>query len=145
MKNSAVFSCEISTTDPAAALGCEIWLDHAQLFDSAHVTETVKVRQAFEDFDGDHVLRIVMKNKQSDHTTVDAQGQIVKDACLTVNSVAFDDIGLGHVLAEQAVYEHDFNGTAEPTQQKFYGTLGCNGTVTLSFTSPIYMWLLENM
>jgi len=44
-----------------------------------------------------------------------------------------------------AQYQHDFNGTGNPTIDKFYGEMGCNGTVSLKFTTPIYLWLLENM
>jgi hypothetical protein len=43
------------------------------------------------------------------------------------------------------VYEHDYNGTGTLTQEKFYGQMGCNGTVSLAFCTPIYMWLLEHM
>jgi hypothetical protein len=44
-----------------------------------------------------------------------------------------------------AKYQHDFNGTGKLTTQNFYGELGCNGTVSLKFSTPIYIWLLENM
>jgi len=42
-------------------------------------------------------------------------------------------------------YCHDFNGTQPAVVDRFHGSLGCNGTVTLKFTTPIYLWLLENM
>jgi len=49
------------------------------------------------------------------------------------------------MFTELATYTHDFNGTKELTQEKFYGVMGCNGTVSLKFATPIYLWLLENM
>mgnify|MGYP003352455181 CR=1 FL=1 len=42
-------------------------------------------------------------------------------------------------------YRHDYNGTGQPTEDNFFGVLGCNGTVELRFTTPIYLWLLEHM
>ena len=49
------------------------------------------------------------------------------------------------MLVEQAVYTHDFNGTQPEIEDTFFGEMGCNGTVSLRFTTPIYLWLLENM
>jgi hypothetical protein len=46
---------------------------------------------------------------------------------------------------DQLVYEHNANGTGPLVQDKFYGEMGCNGTVTLEFSSPTYLWLLEQM
>ena len=50
-----------------------------------------------------------------------------------------------NMFVEQAVYTHDFNGTSKATENKFYGELGCNGTVSLKFSTPMYLWLLEHM
>jgi hypothetical protein len=86
-----------------------------------------------------------MKNKTSDHTKVDSDGNIVADARLTITDLSFDEISLGHMVTEQAVYTHDFNGTSAIIQDQFYHELGCNGTVSLKFNTPIYLWLLEHM
>lgn len=97
------------------------------------------------DHDGSHVLEFVMLGKDSHHTQLNASGEIVKDAVITVQDLAFDGIILGQVVAEQAVYVHDTNRTTALLQQPFYGTMGCNGTVRLEFTTPFYIWLLENL
>jgi hypothetical protein len=86
-----------------------------------------------------------MKNKIQEHTVVDSDGNIISDAMLTIANITFDDIKLGHLFTEQAVYHHDFNGTQDPIKDKFFGDMGCNGYVSLRFTTPIYLWLLENM
>jgi hypothetical protein len=50
------------------------------------------------------------------------------------------------MFSEQAEYHHDCNGTAQQViLDKFYREMGCNGTVSLKFTTPVYLWLLENM
>lgn len=145
MKNTATISCKIGTTDESAPLGMEIWLDDNKIFDTEHVDSTVECQTAFSDTDGQHELRFQMKNKTIDQTQIDESGKILKDACLTISDVAFEGIELGHMFIEQTQYTHDFNGTQAEVTEKFYGSMGCNGTVSLRFTTPIYMWLLENM
>jgi hypothetical protein len=86
-----------------------------------------------------------MKNKTQEHTQVDADNNILTDSCISIENLSFDEIPLGQIFIDQAIYQHDFNGTAEAVRDKFFGIMGCNGTVTLSFTCPIYLWLLEHM
>ena len=95
--------------------------------------------------EGDQELKFIMKNKTMDHTTVDENGEIVKDAYLGISNFSIDKIELGHTFLEQSKYHHDFNGTQDPVEDKFYGDMGCNGTVTFSFQSPIHLWLIMNM
>jgi hypothetical protein len=145
MSNNVTITCTIDTTDPAATLGFEVWIDDHKFADSDHVQAQQPVVVEITDDDGEHELRFVLKNKTVDHTQVDADGNIVSDATLLVTDLAFDEIQLGHMVTEQAVYTHDFNGTQQEIQDKFYGEMGCNGTVSLKFTAPVYLWLLENM
>jgi hypothetical protein len=49
------------------------------------------------------------------------------------------------MVTEVAAYHHDTNGSTAPVTDSFYGTMGCNGRVEMRFTTPIYLWLLENM
>ena len=123
----------------------EIWVDNRKLFDQAHVQEHHKISTDLSDDDGEHELRFVLKNKLSKHTQVDANNTIVSDARISVSNIEFDGIALDQLVSELAEYRHNFNGTGEPIIDKFYSELGCNGTVTLKFTTPIYLWLLEHM
>ena len=92
-----------------------------------------------------HLLIFEMQGKLIEHTQVNATGEIVEDRCVTVTDIAFDGIALGHMLTQVAHYHHDTNGTTVPLIQTFYGTMGCNGRVEMPFSTPIYLWLLENM
>jgi hypothetical protein len=138
-------SLEIDTTNAAVPLGVEVWVDHEQIVDQSHVTQIISVNHTLDDVEGQHQLRIILKNKQQEHTKIDAQGNIVSDATLVVRNVMFDQVTLGQILIDQAVYTHDFNGQQDTTQEKFYGEMGCNGVVSLDFSTPVYVWLLENM
>jgi hypothetical protein len=97
------------------------------------------------DDEGEHEFKFVLKHKTPEHTVIDADGNITSDAVLSIANLAFDDIELGQVFVKQSVYHHDFNGSQAPVEDKFFGTMGCNGHVSLGFTTPIYLWLLENM
>jgi hypothetical protein len=144
MENAVKITCNLSTSDSSVPLGLEIWLDDQQIFNQEWVTESVEFCYELSDADAEHELRFVMKNKTAQHTAIDLNGNIVKDAWLIVNDLAFDEIMLGNTVTNLAVYTHDFNGTGNQIQDKFYETLGCNGTVSLKFTTPVYLWLLEN-
>ena len=145
MPNTVAISCTLDTTDPEATLGFEAWIDNQKFFDSNHVQAQHSIVMELADDDSEHELRFILKNKTSDHTQIDDAGNIVADARLIVTDLAFDEIKLGYIVTEHAVYTHNFNGTGTITQNKFYGEMGCNGTVSLKFSTPIYLWLLEHM
>ena len=145
MTNTITISCILNTTNPAATLGFEVWVDNKKFSDIAHVQVEHLISIKIPDDYGDHELRFVLKNKTTEHTQVNEAGNIVADATLSITDVAFDEIKLGHMLTELAMYTHDFNGTKDITQDKFYGAMGCNGTVSLKFSTPVYLWLLEHM
>jgi hypothetical protein len=135
----------ISPSDTACPLGVEVWIDQQQIFNTEHLADTVNVSHDIDEDDAEHELRVVLKNKLPQHTTVDADGNITQDAVITVGSFEFEEIDVNQMVQEQAVYRHNFNGSAAEVQEKFFGSMGCNGTVSLKFTTPIYIWLLENM
>jgi hypothetical protein len=136
---------EVVPTMPDAMLGFEAWLDDQLMFDTDHLDKAQQIFIPLDDTDAEHELKLVLKNKNFEHTRLTATGEIDADAVLEIRNLAFDDIELGHVVTKQTVYTHDFNGTAELALHQFFGTMGCNGTVTLKFTTPMYLWLLEYM
>ena len=146
MTPTVCITFNLATTDATAELGFEVWIDQRKVLDVDHVKETQSVAVELDDEDNtEHELRLVLKNKTTAHTRVDEHGNIVADARLQITDMAFDEIQLKNIFVEQAVYTHDFNGTGETTQDKFYSELGCNGTVSLKFATPMYLWLLEHM
>ncbi len=138
-------SCSIGTTDPLAKLGLEIRLNDQVIFLTSHVIGPIDFKYDMPNVDGNYRLEFVMKNKTTAHTQIDANGNIVKDACLTISNVAFDEIELKQIFIDRAIYTHNFNGTQDEVNDKFYGAMGCNGSVKLEFSTPVYSWLLENM
>jgi hypothetical protein len=136
---------DIDTTDAEARLSIEVWIDDVCLYQNSHVKELYQFSHAMSDENGNHELKIIMQGKTIDHTSVDSQGNILKDALISVTNMQVDGIDIGPLFHKLAQYQHDFNGTQPPTQENFFAHMGCNGTLSLQFSTPMYLWLLENM
>lgn len=139
------FQCKISNSDPSCALGLSIWLDDKEIYNNTWVKQEELIEYSFNDTDSEHQLKWVLSGKTDQHTQINDQGNIIKDALIIVTDVGFDDIKLGHCFSELSTYQHDFNGHGQSVTETFNNHMGCNGTVTLDFTTPVYLWLLENM
>lgn len=139
-------SLAIEAQSSGTDLCLEVKFNNITRFKKILSTELEKISFEFDDTDDNkQVLEITMSGKQTEHTVLDNAGNIVKDCLININNVSFDQILLGQLFFDQAVYFHNYNGTTEEVQDKFFGTMGCNGTVRLEFFSPVYAWLLQNM
>jgi len=129
-----------------AVLDLQLVLDGQVQWQGQPGTDVQEISVEFDDADDQtHVLEFVLSGKTSEHTQITEQGEIVSDVTVQIKDIAFDDIVIDQMVSELAEYHHDFNGTQAAVMDRFFGTMGCNGTVRLEFTTPIYLWLLENM
>jgi|688.fasta_scaffold640609_1 hypothetical protein len=126
-------------------LGIELWIDRDKFFDSDISPGQHHIIHSFDAADGEHVLRAVLKNKTAEHTQVDESGNIIEDALIHLGNITLDEINVTQLVYQLAQYVHDGNGHETIAVHRFYGDLGCNGHVQMSFQSPVYLWLLENM
>ena len=141
---TAKLGFKISAT--AALLNLEVLLDSKVQWQGCPGTDVQEITVEFEDTDDQsHVLEFVLSGKTTDHTQITEQGEITSDVTVRIKDIAFDDIKIDQIFSELAEYRHDFNGTQPAVVDQFYGEMGCNGTLRLEFTTPIYLWLLENM
>jgi len=145
MDDSVTIGCEITNSDPQAELGLEIWIDQYRVLDVAHVQNLVEFSQRISVSNGNHTIRFVLKGKTATHTQLGPNGEIVKDALLQIKNICFEQVPVDKVFFEQSQYQHDLNGTGAMIQTKFYGAMGFNGSVEMKFSTPIYLWMLENM
>ena len=145
MTDTVTISGTIFPSTPVAEIGAEVWINNTCVINCEHVDSAILFEHSLDDSDGEHELRFVMKHKQSSHTRLDNQGRIVQDAVLTVSDLEFDGINIMQIAVDHAEYCHDFNGSQSLGTHRFYGDMGCNGTMSLKFTTPVYLWLLENM
>ena len=145
MTNTTKFSCQIGTTNSELPLGLEIWVDDLQIFNEDQLDGIQDFEYNIEETDAEHELRFIIKNKTTDYTKVDDQGNIISDSRVIVRKLNFDGIDLNYNVLSRMVYTHDFNSTQPATQQPYSEELGCNGVLSLKFYTPIYIWLLENI
>jgi len=149
MSDSTQLRFDISTNDAQAKLGLEVWLNSQKLFDTDHVTAEQTMTYDIVDHSDDdlteHELKFVLKNKTDADTLLDQSGSVISSAMITIKNIHFDDIDVSQLLYENSEYVHNFNGHGTTITEKFFGDMGCNGTVTMKFASPVYLWLLETM
>lgn len=138
------FSCTIENNSDFEDLGLEFWLDDDKFFDSNVKKGDTSINYKFNEDEADHSLKIVLKNKTIDHTTIDESGKIISDALISIKDISFDEININQMFFEHSVYSHNYNGSGNNVEDKFYGDLGCNGTLELKFSTPFYMWFLEH-
>ena len=112
----------------------------------------VEFEHKFEEGE-DYYLTIKRSGKDNKQTVVE-NGKIIKDQVLEINRIEIDEIDIG-ALVYEGVYTPEY---PEPwaTEQREAGTelkksfknvtqMGHNGTWRFKFSSPFYMWLLENL
>lgn len=143
--DSVIMKFSVSSTDYSVPLGIRVSVDQDVVYENAHVSLPADVQHTLSDDDGEHQLTFELFGKLPEHTRLDEADNIVSDAVICISNIEIDDIDIDQIVQFQSVYTHDFNGTQAPQEHKFYGSMGCNGTVRLKFTTPIYLWLLENM
>ena len=103
-------------------------------------TEIIEFSADIED-DQEHLLEIRLENK-TNRDTVTENDEIVKDTLLNIDSIAIDDIELDELKWSMSEFVAD--DPSRPTLLRCVN-LGWNGSYRLKFTSPFYLWLLENM
>ncbi|OUU17823.1 MAG: hypothetical protein CBB97_21740 [Candidatus Endolissoclinum sp. TMED37] len=102
----------------------------------------------------EYSLIIERSGKGPNQTILDDKGEIIKDQLLHIKGIEIDEIDIG-ALVYEGWYSPEY---PEPwaTQQRELGNdlkdsfknvtqMGFNGEWKLTFSSPFYMWLLENL
>ena len=143
--NTITFACTVSNSSLFDDLALELWLDNDKFFDSNIKKGNTEIVYEFNEDDSDHNLKIILKNKTTDHTTIDSDGNILSDALISIKNITIDTVNIDQLFLEESNYTHDYNGTGDKVTEQFYGQMGCNGIVELKFSTPFYIWLLEHM
>ena len=115
--------------------------------------DLIEFEAEFEE-DKEYALIIKRSGKSNNQTVINEKGDILKDQLLHIKSIEIDEINIG-ALVYEGVYTPQY---PEPwaTQQresrndlkdsfKNVTQMGFNGEWKFKFTSPFYMWLLENL
>lgn len=145
MSDTIEFCCEVTSTDTSVPLAMEVLLNDITVFQIDHVKDICKVKFDINDADAVQKIKVIMSGKTPDHTKIDDQNNIITDAMIKIASATIDGIDIDQLLINKTQYSHDFNGSQDAIVDQFYGFMGCNGILTFEFSTPIYLWLLENM
>jgi len=96
----------------------------------------------------------INRTNKFDSQTITQDGKIIKDQLLFIKSIEIDEIDLGGLIYEGLYYpeypepwasqQKELGNTLTPSI-KNVTSMGFNGRWELKFTSPFYMWLLENL
>jgi len=104
--------------------------------------------------EGQEYKFVIHRSNKDDSQTIVESGQIVKDQLLFIKSIEIDEIDLGGLIYEGLYIpqypepwasEQKQAGKELPISFKNVTSMGHNGHWELGFTSPFYMWLLENL
>lgn len=150
MQQNSQISFDISSTDAYNEdhnpIALSVFIDKECVFhtDCFRWAQNIQIPISDED-NNEHELRVEISGKTPDHTVIDAQGNILKDIVIELSNFTVDGIDINQLFQEKTVYTHNFNGTKDTIEDQFFGIAGCNGTISFRFTTPIYLWLLENM
>ena len=145
MSDASTISFDLATTNSDCKIVVSVYIDNVCVFETNHLKELYHFSHNISDDDGDHELCVVMANKTEAHTKIDEFGNILKDVLISISNIEIDGVDVNQVFLDNAVYTHDFNGTQPEIKDSFNEFMGCNGTVSLKFSTPLYLWLLENM
>lgn len=114
--------------------------------ESTSINKPTTITYTFDDdVEKYHGIVIQVSGKRDQDTTVDEQGNIVRDSLLEFSDFMLDDIDISQLVYNKSKYLHDLNGHSKPVEQQFFGKAGCNGQIHFEFRSSIYVWLLEEM
>lgn len=140
---------QISTNDATCPFGLDIWINNTHILTHKDCLHKLSFGSFIFEHDCDdhdeYELKLVLHGKTSDHTKIANDGNIVKDVTLNISNISIDDLDVNQLFLKKCVYTHDFNGTQPEIVDTFHGIAGCNGTISFKFSTPIYLWLLENM
>lgn len=93
--------------------------------------------------EGPATLNIRLENKDDTDVVQSAdKTEILQDLLLNIKTVEIDEIDLGNLVFTKSQFVGD--DSTRPVLDKCVD-LGWNGTWTLPFESPFYIWLLENI
>jgi len=139
------FNFDIDRTPADPPLQFRVLLDGVPVYVMSTDSDRVQIEINDTDDVIEHELIFEMSNKQPSHTKIDDNNQITEDALILIKNISIDNINVDQLWYNSSQYKHNYNGSSDMITDEFYGSMGCNGTVSMKFTTPFYLWLLEHM
>jgi hypothetical protein len=135
---------ELAATSECTDISIAIYCNNNLLLSSTASRDPRTIIYEIDDAPNDHLLSLVMTGKNHTHTIVDDNGNIVEDIYFKITKLEFDELDMTEIFCQgKLCYTHSFNSDQPQLLDEFYGIIGCNGTVNIEFSTPIYLWLLD--
>lgn len=135
---------DFSANKDCADIVLEIYCDDKKISESSARADKQTICVELAEDPADHVLRLVMRGKNQTHTVVNDQGEIIDDVYIVIDRLEFEELDMREIFCQgQPCYTHSFNQDQPAILDEFYGFIGCNGTVDIKFSTPIFLWLNE--
>jgi len=145
------FKIGLSGTGSEHQCHFKIFIDDKELINELSSPSTKLYSFDTELTSGIHKLKIQLLDKSSIHTTKDELDNVSESYMLNIDSISIDDIDLGQLKWDMGkyypIYPEEYNDLEQKKQAEIDKcvNLGWNGTWELTFESPFYIWLLENI
>lgn len=138
---------DISANVDCTDIMLEVYINDTNIFQTTAQQKIQTIAYDISDEPWTQELKLVMSGKNSKHTKVDNEGKIISDIFFTINRLEFEELDMKELfcLGRRSRHRHSFNSTQPEFDDEFYGEIGCNGTVFMPFSTPIYLWLLDNI
>jgi hypothetical protein len=138
---------DISANADCEDIRLEVYINDTSIFQTTAQQTIQTIIYDIDEDPADHELKLVMSGKTSKHTIVDNNDQITSDIFFIINRLEFEELDMTELfcLGRRSRHKHSFNSTQPEFDDEFYGQIGCNGTVFMPFSTPIYLWLFDNI
>lgn len=127
---------------PFVNIGINGFPQFGEILDKPTVIDIdVEIEENTENF-----LTIEYNNKDPENDVEFDEKHITKDKRVVINGIKINDIDLDFfAFDEEETFKYEStDGTVQ--EFGFYATkLSWNGRTTLKFTTPVYLWILENI
>ena len=114
-----------------------------ELIHEGLIAEPIELSWSGELKDTEQIIVIEMYNKRDGDTVLDENENIIKDVLLNIDNISFDGVDLNELVQMGSIYYPKSEYAPEVVKQCI--NLGWNGRWELRFSSPTYLWLLENL
>jgi hypothetical protein len=135
---------ELAATSDCTDISIAVYFNDLLLSNSTASLTPQTIIYEIDDTPNNHALSIIMTGKNHTHTIVGQDEKIVEDTCFKINKLEFDELDMTEIFCQgKQCYTHSFNSDGPELLDEFYGIIGCNGTVKIEFSTPVYLWLLD--
>lgn len=122
--------------------GARVYVNNTLIYENL-VRKPMEVTWSGELDEGNHTISVEMYNKKDGDTVTDNNENIINDVVLNIDDIEIDEISLDNLLWTKSVYTPTDPNSPESLTECV--NLGWNGTWKLKFSTPIYLWFLENL